>query len=1031
MVCFEDIENPATIHRSRLPTRAYSIPDTSILLNGSWKFYYAPSPTAAPTPDTPVNNEWSDVLVPGHWQLQGMGRPQYTNIIYPFPVDPPYVPSQNPTGVYERKFTLPSSWSKGSQIRIRFDGVDSAYHVIVNGVEMGFSKGSRNSSEYDITDVVKFEHENLIRVYVYQWSDGSYLEDQDQWWLSGIFRDVTLLAFDPDGHIEDFTVVTEVSGCSAFVHLAITTARLQYPASLKVEVRNTEMVNGTAVDVHPSDPTYKLIVPIPNALLWTAETPNLYNLKIELLNAKRGRIHKVEQRIGLRDVRLRDGNITVNGKAIQFRGVNRHDHHPLFGRAVPLDFIKRDLLLMKRHNINAVRCSHYPNDPRFYAMCDELGLWVIDETDLECHGFWDVVFGAEDIPQDMTYEKRNALVFPRAANFLSNNPEWEAAYLDRARQMVLRDRNRPSVVIWSLGNESFYGRNHAAMYKLIKELDPTRLVHYEGDIEAKTADMFSVMYPSVGKLEDFATKHGDNFEKPLILCEYAHAMGNGPGSLKEYLHMFRKFRILQGGFIREWANHGLKRVNSDEGIEFYGYGGDFGEYPHDGTFVMDGLCFSDHTPTAGLVELKKAYEPVLVALKDGKIEITNVYDFVGLERLEATWHAASYSAFDVKSEPNLIGSGLLDIPIVPAGSTVSVPVPAIKLVERASEVWLTIRFSLKEPTVWADAGFEISWAQFQIANSRSKPAIPTKPAFQSVASIKETAGWLSVTCSSFRFEVNKRIARIATWSVDGTDILTPQSNLLTFWRAPIDNDHPVDKPYWQKYGLDHLVDRVCRVDTSTANGILTVETVTDIAPPGLGWKFVAKVTYVLSAPDFLRIKTTITPKSHSRNMLPKYIPRIGWEFSLSKDVAADGDGIVSWFGKGPGESYADKCDAARIGIFEMAIKDLDVTYEVPQENGNRMGTRWAYIRSSSASKKGLAVNASTEFGLKVSNKIAGLEAAKHPYQVVPNQDWILRVDYAQHGLGTQACGPGVLEPYRLKMSETGWEFEVELKVIEA
>ncbi|KAK9492235.1 glycosyl hydrolases family 2, TIM barrel domain-containing protein [Lipomyces doorenjongii] len=923
--------NPAITHRNRLPTRVYSIPDTNILLNGSWKFYYAPTPTVAPTPKTPVDGEWKYIVVPGHWQLQGYGRPAYT-IIYPFPVDPPYVPSENPTGVYERIFTVPISWPKGSQIRIRFDGVDSAYHVVLNCKEIGFSKGSRNSSEYDVTDVVKLDEENVLRVYVYQWSDGSCIVDQDQWWLSG----------DPAGNIEDFSVVTEVSGDSANVHLTITTSRLGSPGSLNVEIGNADAAYCATVEVDPSKPTCKLTIPISNAKPWTAETPNLYNLTIDLSNAKTGEIHKISQKIGLREV-----------KQIQFRGVNRHDHHPVLGRA-------RDLLLMKIHNINAVRCSHYPNDPRFYAICDELGLWVIDETDLECHGFYDVIARAEEIPERMDYEKRKALVFP----------QWGTAYLDRARQMVLRDR--PSIIIWSLGNEAFYGCNHAAMYGLIKKLDPTRVIQYEGDIEAKTADMFSMMYPSVRTLEDFAAKYGDNFEKPLILCEYAHAMGNGPGSLKEYLETFRRYRILQGGFIWEWANHGLKKVNGDDGSEFYGYGGDFDEYPHDGTFIMDGLCFSDHTPTPGL------------------------------EHLNATFSVSRYSTSDV-SKGCLIASDSLCIPVVAASGTVSVP------------VWLTITFSLKESTNWADAGFEMAWAQFQI-NTPYTAAIIDQP-FLSTASITETPGFLIVTGPSYTFQFNKRIARISSWTFDGTDLLTPPSNLLTFWRAPIDNDNPVDKPSWQNYGLDHLLNRVRSVEASMTDSVLTIATVADIAPPILGWKFIAEVTYILATPEVLKIKTKLTMKSHAPNMLPKNLPRIGWESSIAKDVAADGEGVVSWFSKGPGE----------IGIFEMPIKDLDTIYEVPQENGNRMGTRWAYIRSSGS--HGLAVNASTEFGFKVSNKIAGFEAARHPNEVVASEDWILRVDYAQHGLGTQACGPGVLEPSRLKMSESGWEFEVELKVI--
>ncbi|KAK9342371.1 glycosyl hydrolases family 2, TIM barrel domain-containing protein [Lipomyces starkeyi] len=974
MVLLSDIENPAITHRNRLPTRAYSIPDTSILLNGSWKFCYAPSPIVAPSPETQVDSEWKGIVVPGHWQLQGYGRLQYTNVIFPFPVDPPYVPSENPTGVYERKFTIPDSWPKGSQIRIRFDGVDSAYHVLLNGTEVGFCKGSRNSSEYDITTIVNLEEENVMRVCVYQWSYGSYIEDQDQWWLSGIFRDVTLLAFNPAGHIEDFSVITEVYGNSARINFNITSSRLTSPASLKVSIEDGTSVHCAGTELHPSEPIGKLIIPIHSAKLWTAEIPNLYKLRIDLANAETGHIHTVSQYIGIRDVRLINGNISVNGRVVQFRSVNRHDHHPLLGRAVPLDFIKRDLLLMKAHNINAVRCSHYPNDPRFYAICDELGLWVIDEVDLECHGFYDAIARPEEIPEGMDYEKRKALVFPRAANFSHTSTEpvrWSCVIA-----------TIPSIIIWSLGNEAFYGRNHAAMYRLVKELDPTRLIHYESDMKAETANMFSMMYPSIQVLKDFAAKYGDTFAKPLILCEYAHVMGNGPGSLKEYVEVFHDLRILQGGFIWEWANHGLKKVNVD-GTEIYGYGGDFGEYPHDGTFAMDGLCLSDHTPTPGLIELKKAYEPVLVDLKDDHLVISNIYDFIGLDHLAATWNVTGYSSD-------------------------------------------TVTFSLKTTTNWADAGFEVAWAQFQICQAPAAAVIDILP-FLSTASIKDSPGGLTVTDPSFRFQFNKRSARISSWTVDGTEILTPQSNLLTFWRAPIDNDIPVDKLYWQNYGLDHLINSVRIVEVGTADGILSIATVTDIAPPILGWKFIAEVTYNLVAPNHLTIHTKLIPKSHAPNMLPKDLPRVGWEFSIAKDIAAGGEGVASWFGKGPGESYSDKCEAARIGIFEKAVKDLDFVYEVPQENGNRMGTRWAYIRSSAS--RGLAVHAGAEFGFKVSNKIAGLDIAKHPCEVVPSEDWILRVDYAQHGVGSQACGPGVLDPYRLKMAESGYEFQCALKAV--
>lgn len=379
--------------------------------------------------------------------------------------------------------------------------------------------------------------------------------------------------------------------------------------------------------------TYKFSLPVRNPRKWTAETPFLYDLEIAL--AKRSDpsviLQKVHHRVGFRQVEIKNGNITVNGVPVLFRGVNRHDHHPLHGRAVPLDFVKEDLLLMKSHNINSVRCCHYPSTPQLFSMCDELGLWVMDEADLECHGFYDAVARPLDIPESMDYEERKKLTFGQAAEFTSNNPEWQAAYLDRAEQMVARDRNYASVVIWSLGNEAFYGANHAAMYRFIKEADPSRPVHYEGDMEAKTADMYSFMYPSVDRITRLATEEGDAFTKPIVLCEYGHAMGNAPGGLAEYMNAFRTYRRLQGGWIWEWANHGLWLEEKG----FYAYGGDFGDQPNDGSFVLDGLLYSNHTPTPGLVELRKAYEPIHAWYEDGKIRLQNRFDFVGLEGVQA------------------------------------------------------------------------------------------------------------------------------------------------------------------------------------------------------------------------------------------------------------------------------------------------------------------------------------------------------------------------------------------------------------
>jgi beta-galactosidase len=693
-----DYENEQVFQRNRLPPRAYWIPETSLLLNGEWDFNYSPTPLHAPQPsvrrvrqkvghsndvavdvfeetieevtdaeltDTTESHSWAAIQVPGHWQLQGYGKPHYTNVVYPFPVCPPFVPTENPTGTYRRKFSVPDCWDASSQLRLRFDGVDSSFYVWVNEVQIGYSQGSRNPAEFDVTNSAKRGVSNDLVVQVYQWCDGSYIEDQDQWWLSGIspypfklchimsilmerslgiFRDVYLLAFPSLARIDDFFVKTELDTdyVNAMLHIDISLFTKQVcevecmlfdsSCESKTVVQSRNRVAETGVS------QLCVQLDISNPTKWTAESPHLYKLEITVFleDDPSSPLQKIHQRVGFRKVELKNGNITVNGVPILLQGINRHDHHPQFGRAVPLSFIRQDLLQMKQHNINALRCSHYPSHPKLYDICDELGLWVMDEADLECHGFYDAVAQPLDIPESMNYNMRKELAFPQSGAFTSNNELWRPAYLDRIAQLLHRDKNHPSVIIWSLGNEAFYGSNHASMYRYAKEADTSRLVHYEGDMGAVTADMFSFMYPSVNRIVSLAKENGDSFEKPIVLCEYAHAMGNGPGDLEGYQTAFREHRILQGGFIWEWANHGLW-VKKGEEKGFYAYGGDFGDTPHDGTFVMDGMCFSSHSPTPGLTELKKVAQPVRGSVSGDEIFIENLYDFVGLDHLTARY----------------------------------------------------------------------------------------------------------------------------------------------------------------------------------------------------------------------------------------------------------------------------------------------------------------------------------------------------------------------------------------------------------
>jgi len=630
-----DWNNIDVIHRKTLPPRSYfflypSEADALTLdvtrarakcLSGTWKFHLSKSPFEGPRSfyqDDFVAEErpttFTDIQVPGMWQLQGHGKgPHYTNYLYPWPVDPPHVSYQdNECGRYLREFSVSDAFAaEDHQLRLRFEGVDSAFSVWLNGKDVGYSQGARSPSEFDVTHLVRTGHgqRNVLAVEVYQRCDGSYLEDQDQWWLSGIFRDVYLHAF-PKVHPVDFHVVPDLDDKYEDATLRV---KLEMSEPCSVEVKLLDRKHHEVVKTTKKvDKTALIELPVEKPDKWTAETPNLYTL---VLNFPDGKGYSLVQRVGFRKTALVDGVFCVNGNPVKLRGVNRHEHHPDHGRAVPYDFMRRDLIIMKNCGINAIRTCHQINDPRLYDVADELGLWIMDEADLECHGF--------------------AAVGGDAASYTSDNPAWKDQYVDRARQMVARDKNHACVILWSLGNEAFYGRNHQAMYDCIKALDDTRLVHYEGDGAARTVDIFSWMYPEVRSIEDFAKER--DWKKPLVVCEFLHAMGNSSGAAKEYVDAFYKHPRLMGGFVWEWANHGL-RTKTKDGIEYMGYGGDFGDEPNDGNFVMDGLLWSEHTLTSNLAEYAKAIEPVqTVSLHHHELSVVNRYDFLGLDHLSGTW----------------------------------------------------------------------------------------------------------------------------------------------------------------------------------------------------------------------------------------------------------------------------------------------------------------------------------------------------------------------------------------------------------
>ena len=996
-----DWNNLQVIHRGTLPPRAHvdfyldeasavaATPSQRVRksLNGPWRFRLDPSPFVAPAWDTADPTAWKTVEVPGMWQLQGFGNPQYTNQSYPFPVDPPNVPLQNETGSYWREFDLPSEWS-GQQIRLSFEGVDSAFHVWVNGHEVGYSQGSRNTSEFDITAYATHGASNSLGVRVYKWCDGSYIEDQDQWRLSGIFREVSLTPF-PTTSIVDFDIQTELNDCldSAVLKTKVRVQGNHQPYQVKVLTEEgQEIVNGSASSSEVMSLTLQ------NPRLWSAEDPYLYKVLI----AFAGRL--LCQRIGVRRIGRQGPNFVVNGKPIIFYGVNRHEHHHLHGRAVPYESLKHDLILMKQHNINAVRTAHQPNDYRFYDLCDELGLYVIAEADLECHGF-DRVESGNVVDKTLTGLDRQEAVFKLAAKWTTNNPEWHDAYLDRAVHLVERFKNHSCIIFWSLGNEAFYGCNMAGMYHWIKQRDPTRLVHYEGDRQGTTTDVYSVMYEDLEGLNRRAESMPD---RAWIHCEYAHAMGNSPGGLKEFIELYRSHPRLQGGFVWEWCNHGLLTMTKD-GKEFYAYGGDFGDEPNDADFVLDGLVWSDHSPAPGLLSYKKAIEPATVAMvqHDGKLLIENHFDFVDLDKmLSCTWSLTDGAG---TSSPRELG-----LPRIGPGQSVLIESPVAEE-SFSQETWLNLDFRLKKDMIWATKGHMVAFAQVALPVHSDKGAsrliAMSQP--QGPLTLEEKLGQLvifnSKSDSKFVFDLAQGDLK---WTSKGGTVLEtgPQ---LSLYRAMTQNDRGWggDGQDWKQFELQLTQSHVRRVswNVEADASAVTIKADVRLSPPSLNWALHATLTYTI-----VDTSVDIRVSGEFSGPHPQKIPRLGLVMSLPSYF----DRCV-WFGRGPGESYKDKKLNSRLGNWDLNVEELFTNYEFPQECGNRTDTRWVRLVSSVTDQR-LEAKMLTCFNFRATRySDRNLDDAKHPHDLVPLDRTILHLDYDTHGIGSGSVGPRPWPEYRL------------------
>jgi beta-galactosidase len=934
-----------------LPARAAFVSDLpSISLNGRWTFRL--SPTVAESADGFEavdfdDSAWDELPVPSSWPMHGFGRPAYTNVLFPFPVDPPHVPTENPTGDHRFVFDLPDGW-RGLGAVLRFEGVDSCFRAWLNGHELGVSRGSRLPVEFDASTWLSVGR-NVLAVRVHQWSSGSYLEDQDMWWLPGIFRDVTLVgrSVRPLG---DIFVHADYEHETGRGHLRVDT---DIPARLTVA--DLGIVEAPTGQSHEVEGVYP----------WTAETPYLYGAVVETKD------ERVTLRMGFRTVRIVDGVLTVNGRRVLLRGANRHEFHPDLGRVVPHETMRQDIVLMKRHNLNAVRTSHYPPHPAFLDLCDELGLWVVDECDLETHGFSVLEWRGNP----------------------TSDPRWANACLDRMQRMVERDKNHPSVILWSLGNESDTGPNLAAMAEWARRRDPDRPIHYEGDHACRYVDVYSRMYAPHAEVDQIGRREEDPHpdatdapeldarrrSMPFILCEYAHAMGNGPGGLTEYQELFKKHRRCQGGFVWEWIDQGIRR-RTDDGREFFAYGGDFGETIHDGNFVIDGLVFPDRIPTPGLIELKKVVEPVRITgdVAAGTVEVTNLHDFRDLDHLRFLW--------SLEVEGAAIARGNLDVPRVLPGGTTTIPLPT--LTPTSGETWLTVRAVLGADEPWASAGHEVAWGQISVPAGSGFQA-PQRDVTEAVI----TSGRNLMLGPGIFDAATGRLLRLGDLDVDGP--------VLDVWRAPTDNDRGGANPVaqaWREAGLHRMQHRIITVDDSETSLVVW----TRVAPPGLDLALLTTYRWTALAAG-LQLMVEVEPQGR----WPCPLPRMGVRMAVPQELDR-----IQWFGRGPGEAYPDTRRGARVGRFQSTVDALQTPYVYPQENGNRTDVRWALL----ANPNGRGVRFAGVPAIDLTARrwtSEDLDAARHTTDLQPRDRIFVNLDRAHHGIGTASCGPGVLTTYSL------------------
>ena len=946
-------------------------------LNGTWSFLYLEAPELAPEGffEAGADKGWDTIQVPSVWQLKGYDRMHYTDVYYLFPANPPFVPSKNPTGIYKKTVTLDKDWLEKDTI-LRFGGVDSAFDLWVNGTHAGYGKISRLPSEFDISGLVR-EGENDITVRVYKWSDGSYLEDQDMWWFSGIYRDVELIN-EPKQAVLDCRVKADLD--ESFRNgIFSANLSLKEPAAEGVWSLSFEGKQLCGGSFSAEEGRALIETELPGVKAWTAETPYLYEFEASVGG------HSICVRCGFRHIDIYDGNFRVNGQVILLNGVNHHDYDPAEGRCMTYERTKADILLMKQSNMNAVRCSHYPKNEYFYDLCDEYGLYVIDEADLECHGFeW-----AENY------------------TWITDDPAWETAYVERSLRMVRRDFNHPSILMWSMGNESSFGCNFRAAAKAIRQLDPDRLIHYEGDFEAEVTDVYSTMYTRLKGLKEIAENPEKGAGKPHVMCEYAHSMGNGPGVLRAYQDLYRKHKRLQGGFLWEWYDHGI--LTEEDGQRYYKYGGDYGDFPTNGNFCIDGILMPDRTPSPGLLEYKQVIAPVEIRQEAGslrKLRIRNMYDFLTLSHIVLKWAVtADGSTVIEKGEIQ----GLSALPH--EEEQLEIPFHTFEP-EANTDYYLEVEACLKEDAAYAGKGHVISKLQFPLPVRRDQLSV--RPEGEALALHRER-NILTVENKNIRVSFDTVFGRLTSMEAGGRQYITEGPH-MTVYRATIDNDMYKKQDWMDKYFIQCSDEQQEYITVEEAADHVQVTIGTYFGCYCQAWGFRCIYEYRIYPQGEMKVTLKGTAVKNGPQE-PPFLPRIG--IVMKADQAFQ---KTAWYGMGPGECYEDSREACTMGIYENTVEGMGTNYVYPQENGHREDVKWFYAGDGST---GLLCRMEKPLGLNLSNYTdESLEKAKHPTELQKADGLVIHLDYRQSGLGTNSCGEEQLPENRVKLQDFDMSFTV-------